>query len=96
MTDKKAKKTHQTKYLMQGMESEDMIRCLISATKIDSERKINALIYHFVVGAGVSNAAAAHSLPQPNLTDAIDALNKIAGVCVKYHELKMHSKTYTS
>ena len=84
------------KHLMQGMESKAMIDCLLTATKIDSQRKIDALHYHFVDGANISNAAMAHNLPQPNLTDAIEVLNKVAGICEKYHELKIHSKIYTS
>lgn len=96
MMCKKQKKKPQASYLMQGMESKEMIDCLLSVTKIDSERKIGALHYHFVDGANISNAAAAHNLPQPNLTDAIETLNKVAEACEKYHELKMHSKIYTS
>ena len=85
------------RYLMQGMESKETIDNLISGTKIDSQRKIDALHYHFVKGANISSAAAAHTLPQPNLTDAIETLNKIAGICEKHHEIKMHSsKIYTS
>ena len=84
------------KYLLQGMESKSMINCLLALTKIDSERKKKALHYHFVDGADITNAAIAHGLPQPNLTDAIATLNNVAGHCEKFHELKMHSKIYTS
>lgn len=79
-------------YLTQGMESKAKIDCLLSGTKIDSERKIKALHYHFVDGANISSAAAAHGLPQSNLTDAIAALNKIAAVCEKYHEIMVHDR----
>ena len=94
----KANKKHrQTKYLIQGMETTSKITCLLAGTKIDSERKIKALYYHFVDGAEICNAASAFHLPQPNLTDVIEALNKVAGVCEKYHELKLHERSkYTS
>jgi len=81
------------KYLVQGMESKQKINCLLALTKIESDRKINALHYHFVDGADITNAAIAHQLPQPNLTDAIDTLNKIAEHCEKYHELKIYQLT---
>lgn len=91
---KKPKKPEVISYLLCGMESKEMIDCLISGTKIDSDRKVKALHYHFVDGANVGNAAMACGLPQPNLTDAIEALNKVAAMCEKFHELKMLSKAY--
>jgi len=77
-------------YLLQGMETTAKINCLLELTKIDSERKIKALHYHFVVGADITNSAIAHSLPQPKLSEAIKTLNKVAEHCEKYHELKIY------
>ena len=78
------------KYLLRGMESAAKINSLLALTKIDSERKIDALHAHFVRGYEVTSAAALHELPQPKLTQAISALNKVAGLCEKFHEIKLH------
>lgn len=81
------------KYLVQGMESTAKIDCLLALTKIDSERKIKALHHHFVRGIDIALAASMCSLPQPNLTEVIDALNKVAAQCEKFHELKIYQLT---
>lgn len=78
------------KYLVQGMESAEKINCLLALTKIDSERKIKALHYHFVNGIDVDLAASMSSLPQPNLTEVIHTLNAVAEKCEKYHELRIY------
>ena len=78
------------KYLLCGMESTAKINCLLALTKIDSERKIDALHAHFVKGYEVTSAAALCGLPQPKLTQAITKLNEIAGLCEKFHELKLY------
>ena len=80
--------------LLRGMESKAMIDCLISGTKIDSERKIKALHLYFVNGFDIGLAASTSGVPQPNVTGVIGTLNKVASVCERYHELKMHSKAY--
>lgn len=91
---KKLTKKKPVRHLLQGMESKAMIDCLISGTKIKSERKIAALHEYYVKGRSLDESAELNDLPQPNLSAAIDALNSIAGVCSRYHELKMHSKIY--
>lgn len=82
-------------YLLQGMESTSKINCLLSLTKIDSERKINGLHNHFVKGLGVSSAAAFADIAQPKLTEAIKVLNKVALACEAFHEIKLREQ-YTS
>lgn len=94
LANKKPAKKKPVKHLLQGMESKAMIDCLIAGTKINSERKIAALHEYFVKGRSLDESAELNDLPQPNLSAAIDTLNSIAGVCVRYHELKMHSKIY--
>ena len=90
----KKQKKHVENHLMIGLESAKMIDCLIGGTKITGERKIKALHDHFVRGRPIGTAAVINDLPQSNLSDAIEALNKIAGVCQKFHELKMLTKFY--
>lgn len=77
------------KYLIIGMESKAKIDCLLMATKIDSARKIEALHHHFVGGMGISAAAAMAELQQSKLTNAIEVLNKFAGICENFHEIKL-------
>jgi len=72
------------------MESKNKIDCLLSLTKIGSDRKIEALRHYFVGGLGVGASASMAGLPQPKLTEAIKILNKVAGACEKFHELKLH------
>ena len=75
-------------YLLQGMESPDKIRCLLSFTKINSENKIDGLMLHFVHGNGASSAAALSGVPQQKLAEAIKALNIVAGYCERFYEIK--------
>lgn len=81
------------KYLLQGAESVKKITMLIEMTSISSEKLIKALHYHFCSGAKVSSAAAAFSVPQPNLTEAIKKLNDVTGKAEKYHEMRLYEKT---
>ena len=91
---KNKKEPYQPVYLVQGMESKGKINCLLNLTKIDSERKVKAIHYHFVDGHDISTAAIMFDVPQPNITDAIKTLNKVAEQCEKFHEIKMLSKFY--
>ena len=81
------------KYLLQGSESAVKIDQLLSMTKIKREPLIKAIHYHLCAGAGVSTAAIAFSVPQPNLTDAISTLNEAARKAEKYHEMRLYEKT---
>ena len=77
------------RYLTQGKETTARINILLSMTKITGERKIKALHHHFVKGLDIGAAAAASSLPQPNLTEVITTLNEVAESFEKYYESRM-------
>ena len=79
---------------MQGMETEALIDCLLSLTKIDSERKIKALKLHFVNGFDITNAASQADIAQPKVSEAVKALNEIAKHCEKFLEIKRYSSSY--
>ena len=81
------------KYLVQGMESEKKIRCLIAQTQIEREDLISALIDHFVKGQGVTFAATMNGVAQPNMVDPIAKLNEVACHNERYHELKIYELT---
>jgi len=78
------------KYLVRGAESAERIDCYIAFTKIDSQRKIDALHSHFVFGREVGVAAALNELPQPKLSQVIDRLNEVAGLCERFYDIKQH------
>ena len=78
------------KYLVRGMESAERIDCLLAFTKIDSERKIEALHSHFVGGRAIGVAAALNEMTQSKLSNVIDTLNEIAGLCERFYDVKQH------
>lgn len=68
-----------------------MIALFIKLTKIDSENLIAAIHDHFVRDYNISQSAAINSVPQPNLTLAINRLNEIAETVERINELKYTS-----
>ncbi len=76
-------------HLGQGQETEAKIDTLLKLTKITGERKIKALKLHFVDGLEITHAAMASKLPQPNVTEVVDTLKKVAEHAERYHELRV-------
>lgn len=78
------------RYLLQGMETRPTIDALLAFTKITSGPKIEAVYYHLIGGAQLGRAAAAYSVSQSKLSEAITTLNEMAGYAEKFHELRVH------
>jgi len=78
-------------YLMQGQESRGKIELLLALTKISSEKMTDAIQDYFVRGFGVGDAANLCGVKQPNLSVAIEKLNKVAEIVEKVNELKYTS-----
>ncbi len=78
------------KQLVPGMETREKIDCLLALTKIEDGPKIDAIYYHMVDGAAQSRAAVAYGVKQSKLSEAVATLNKVAGLCERFHELKVH------
>ena len=76
------------KYLIRGQESKKKLDLLISLTKIDSENIIGGIYDHLNRNFSISNAASINNLSQPNLSVAINKLNKVAEIIEKINDLK--------
>ena len=78
------------KYLSQGLESAEKVELLLQLTNIRSENIQMALVDHLVKNFSISDAAVINSCRQPNLTEALSSLNKVAEKVEKINEIKHH------
>ena len=76
------------KYLCQGQERKAEILILLELTKITREELISAMLDHLVKNFSIGHAAMLNDIPQPNLTVALNSLNKVAEIVERFNELR--------
>lgn len=74
------------KMLIQGRESATKIKLLISITSIRSERIIEALERHYVLGWNICNLVDALNIDENNFRRADKILNNVADIVVKIND----------
>ena len=64
--------------LLHGLETKEQINKVLAATRISSERKIDALHDYFVKGFNLSSAAALKSLDPDKFGEVVKKIHQVA------------------
>jgi len=73
--------------LLQGLETPERLNKVLAATRISSERKINALHDYFVRGTYLSGAAIINDLKPDKFGELVKKVHKVASKLAKKGEL---------
>lgn len=73
--------------LLQGMESAEKLKLIISLTSIRSEPQIKALERHFVIGFSVANCAQIEGITVSNFQRAIDKVQAVSKIVDEIKEI---------